>query len=394
MEIKTQSYVGPRAIFDPLYIPPKILFRENEKTDLFSILRDSFSDGFYLNMLYQGVQGIGKKVIINKTIQELCDARTFDADIASICFDCREKNLEELITQMIIELNQIAGTEIDYNIMINSRVSELWNLLKIISKKLEFEVVLLFNNIEYLKPEIFRKFLQYGKEFKLNLISTVNNTNRSSTLELINEFDLKKKLRYYSHRELYEILLHRISLTFLNHVDKEIIELISDFIFEHHIPVPGKGMDILRHLYPILVEPKKYENLEILEAIQNQFESVQNVDHYYLLSFLSEEDLLTILFLDNISNYFLTNNKYYISFIELRDLYGISCESIEYEISTSELHDLLCKLQDIGLISVSRKPNQPNFNSKYKNGKESDTYFININPNHLKAMVDAYFSEK
>ncbi|MFX0012056.1 MAG: hypothetical protein ACFE9R_17215, partial [Candidatus Hermodarchaeota archaeon] len=52
------NFVGPRALFDQSYIPPQILYRKKEEKSLFSILNDSFSDNFSLNVLYQGIQGI------------------------------------------------------------------------------------------------------------------------------------------------------------------------------------------------------------------------------------------------------------------------------------------------------------------------------------------------
>ena len=65
------DYIGPRAIFDPDYVPPKILFRKTEVNTLYSILTDSVNDEFPINILYQGIQGIGKKVIINKVLKDL-----------------------------------------------------------------------------------------------------------------------------------------------------------------------------------------------------------------------------------------------------------------------------------------------------------------------------------
>ncbi|MFW9937869.1 MAG: hypothetical protein ACFFD5_09480, partial [Candidatus Thorarchaeota archaeon] len=67
----SKSYIGPKAIFDPNYVPKQILFRSQEVHSLYSILNDSFSDNFCLNILYQGIQGIGKKVIVNRVLKDL-----------------------------------------------------------------------------------------------------------------------------------------------------------------------------------------------------------------------------------------------------------------------------------------------------------------------------------
>ena len=71
------GYVGPRAIYDPNFVPPRLLFPKKEINTLSSILRDSISDKFCFNALYQGIQGIGKKVIAKKVIDDIsrCEGR-------------------------------------------------------------------------------------------------------------------------------------------------------------------------------------------------------------------------------------------------------------------------------------------------------------------------------
>jgi len=386
------NYIGPRAVFDPNYIPPQILYRSKEEHALFSILNDSFSDNFCLNILYQGIQGIGKKVIVNKVINDLVDQNNEIRNFHEISINCKEKNFEEIIVSLLTEIISFRNINLDYNCILNSNTSDLWNLFKLTSKKVDLNLILIFNNIEHLKPEIFKKFLQYGKETKINLISTVNKILRPSTLELLNYFDLKQKLNYYSYNELYEILKQRVSLTFLHEVDKELIEFITDLIFEHYVPVPGKGIDILREIYPFLCDQKKYKNHEILDTIQNQFDSIQVSDEFSILTYISEEDLLTVLFLDNLSNYFLKNSNYYITSKELMEIYYISCEALEYEKMGEVFKNLIKMLQNIGILSVSKKYYQEN-RKFIPNGSIIDNYyFLVLNPKRLKAIIDAVFS--
>ena len=63
------NFVGPKALFDPNYIPPHLLHRKKELNSLISILNDSISDKFSLNILYQGINGIGKKAT-NEILEE------------------------------------------------------------------------------------------------------------------------------------------------------------------------------------------------------------------------------------------------------------------------------------------------------------------------------------
>lgn len=385
-------YIGPRAIFDPNFIPPQLLYRSKEEHTLFSILNDSFSDEFCLNILYQGIQGIGKKVIINKVIKDLLDQNKKNLNLHKISLDCKEKNFKEIIISLLTEITHSNNLNLDYQYAINSGISDLWNLFKLTCKKVNFNLVLIFNNIEYFKPEYFKKFLQYGKEAKINLISTVNKVLRPSTLNFLNHFDIKKKLNYFTYNELFKILKQRVSLTFLHKVDNELIEFITDLIFEHFVPVPGKGIDVLRELYSLLSDQSNYKNIEFLEIIQSQFDSIQLSDEFSILTYISEEDLLTILFLDNLSNYFLKKSRFYITFQELKETYYISCEAIDYEKIEEDFDNIIKLLQSIGILNISKKFTG-NINTFISDNKNADHYyFLTINPKRLKAIIDAVFN--
>ncbi|MHA1294510.1 MAG: hypothetical protein ACTSQJ_17865, partial [Promethearchaeota archaeon] len=243
------KYIGPKAIFDPNYIPPQILHRKKEENSLFSILKDSLSDNFCLNIIYQGIEGIGKKVIINKVLRDIKFKFRHDLDLLEIIVDCKEKNTEELILSLICELNKRLKTPIDLNSIIGQNISNLWNLFKLASNKINNNYILILKNTGYLKPNMFKKLLHHGKESNITILSTINKILRASTLDLLYESDLKKKLDYYSYNELYSILKQRSILAFPHEIEKELIEFITDLIFEHFVPVPGKGINIYRDIY-------------------------------------------------------------------------------------------------------------------------------------------------
>ena len=387
------NFVGPRALFDQSYIPPRILYRKKEEKTLFSILKDSFLDGFSLNILYQGIQGIGKKVIINKVIRDLSLLNPELLNIQKAYVDCRDKNLVEIIISLLTEIGFHQNINFNFKTIIDSNISDLWNIFKIMCKKADFNLLFVFNNIEYLKPEFFKKFLQYGKETNISLISTGNQILKTSTLDLLSEFDIKKRLNYFSYKELHDIIKQRIILTFKHEVDKELVEFITDLIFEHHVPVPGKGIEILRDLYPFLSKQVELNHLEIFEILQNQFESLQITDEFSMLSYISETELLNIIFLDNLSNYFLKKSNFYITIQDLNELYEISCESINFEKSKEEFKHLVTTLRNIGILNASKKNNINDFRYFNENILNYNFYFMVINPQNLKHIVDAIFNK-
>ncbi|MHA1933154.1 MAG: hypothetical protein ACW96X_11470, partial [Promethearchaeota archaeon] len=152
-------FVGPKAIFDPNFIPPQILFRKREMKSLTSILTDSLSDEFCLNILYQGINGIGKKVIVNKVIDDLSRRNKGFNNIHKVYIDCKEKNLEELTFSALNDLINISKLNINFESLLNSNLSHLWNVFKLVCKKTDFNLFFIFTNVEYLKPGIFKKFL-------------------------------------------------------------------------------------------------------------------------------------------------------------------------------------------------------------------------------------------
>ncbi len=131
----------------------------------------------------------------------------------------------------------------------------------------------------------------------------------------------------------------------------------------------------------------------MLDLCQERLDIAPNFDEFYLLNYISEEDLLTAVFIDNLSSYFLNKAKYYISKTQLNDLYQISCESLEYDKNLVEFNELINSFERIGIINSSKKTIIQNRKTNVDIKPESTCYFLNINPIKLKAMVDAIFNK-
>jgi len=309
-----------------------------------------------------------------------------------LTIDCKEKKLEDLIFSLLTELNTSQTLNLDLGSLLNSKISHLWNICKLIIKKIENPLFLIVNNMEFMEPDIFNKFLQLGRETHLTLISTVNKILRPGTIDLFSEFDFKKKLNYFTYQELFNILKQRVTLTFSHEVDNELIQYITDLVCEQYVPVPGKGVEILRDLYPLLKNKTNFRNFELLEICQNEFDVFQITDEFSMLSYIAEEDLLNILFLDNLSNYFTSKMKYYISLNELQELYDLSCESLEYHRNTSEFNKLSRELVNVGILKPSKRTNCKNNFYSSNNPLNNDFFFLLINPKQLKIIIDTIFN--
>ncbi|TFF91964.1 MAG: hypothetical protein EU543_05975 [Promethearchaeota archaeon] len=390
-----KGFIGPKALFDPFYVPPKLLFRKQEESSLLSILNDSFKDNFSINILYQGIEGIGKKAIINKVFRDLYNSDQYFQLYKKIPLDCKEKSLEEIIISLISILSKYSNLDCEISTILNSNISKLWSILKLMCKKLDNHVIFIFYNSEFLETKIQKKFLMFGKNSNISIISTVNNLLRQNSLDIISDYDLKRKLDFFSYDQLISIFTQRTDLSFSYQVDRELIELITDLIFENYVPVPGKGINMLRDLYPPLKNKHSLDYDTLLKICENHFDSIHNQDEFNLLNYLAEEDLLTVLFLDNLINHFISDtSNYYINLEDLKQLYLISCESLEYNNDLQEFMDIITRLRNIGIISPSKKGINLTCDILLENEFSKNYYFLVLNPIKLKAMLDAIFSHR
>ena len=387
------NYIGTKALFDPNFIPPRLLYRKKEEDSLFSILNDSISDEFCLNILYQGINGIGKKAVINKVLNDLLNQNKDFIQINNVFVDCKEKNIEEVIFSLLSEIITFSNINIDLRSILNSDISNLWNTFKFISNKVDSHLFFIFNNIEYLEPEIFNKFLQFSREANITLISTANKIIRPGTIDLLSEFDFKNRLNFFTYHELYAILKQRVLLSFSHEIDNQLIQYITDLICEQYVPVPGKGIDILRDIYPILKNKNNISNFELLEICQNEFDNFQISDEFSMFYYLSEEDILTVIFLDNLSNYFMRKMNYYISLEELQELYEISCETLEYNKNFNEFRKLTEELLNIGIIKTSKQTLSKFSTHNSLTNVNNNLFFILINPKQIKVIIDTIFNQ-
>jgi hypothetical protein len=292
---------------------------------------------------------------------------------------------------MAMEKN--TNINLDLNLLLSSKLSSLWGFIKFLFKKSKNQTLLIFTNAEHLEKNFFKKLLTFSKEVKLDLISTVNNRLRNSALDLLPEFDYKKKLKLYNYHQLFSILEQRVHLTFSHEIYDDFIDYLTDLIFEYYIPSPGKGIDILRDLYPILKTQSMLNNVDMTELSHTHFDHFQRSDDFSLFNYISEENVLTIIFLDGLAAYFLNNpSKYYISFEDLRELYDLSVESLEYQKNEDEYISMIKILESLGILIRSNKSKRLNLINQRRSYFNAN-FFLGINPSRIKAMIDAVFGK-
>ncbi|MHA1484047.1 MAG: hypothetical protein ACTSPR_01865, partial [Candidatus Thorarchaeota archaeon] len=76
--------ISPKGLFDPYYIPDRLLHREREMRMIDSVYRDSYEDDYGINCLVHGITGVGMTVFsryfLTKIIPEQFDSYTIYVD--------------------------------------------------------------------------------------------------------------------------------------------------------------------------------------------------------------------------------------------------------------------------------------------------------------------------
>lgn len=379
------TYFGPKAIFDPYFIPPELLHRKSEEEILSTILKDSFIDDFGANILIKGIKGVGKTVLINKTISDLkINSKDNGKDILKLFVNCEGKNLEEIIISLILNLEKIEEIKLDINFLLNLTIPRLWNILKLACKKFNTFKFLVFHNIEEIEPKIFKKFLRFGKEMKISIISTINRISINPELNFLSEFDVKKRIDLYNPSQLSDIIKQRFTLTYPFNIDNSLSDFMVDLVAEYDYLRPGKCIELMREIYPIIKKKRNITSDHLREQCLLQFDSF-SLDEFEIISYLTEADILIDIFLDNLANYFSNEYNYYIDLVKLRELYEVSCETLEFEKNSSEFNRILQKLLDLEILKESK------FDRKYINNTR---FFYSImQTSQLKTMIDVIFGK-
>ena len=67
------SHRSPRGLFDPYYVPNKLIHRDRELDTINGVYRDSFEDQYGVNCLVHGISGVGMTVFSRYLSEMRCD---------------------------------------------------------------------------------------------------------------------------------------------------------------------------------------------------------------------------------------------------------------------------------------------------------------------------------
>lgn len=236
---------NPTPLFDELYIPPKLLHRDDEVELLQRLIIETFENNLSLKALVSGIPGIGKTVYSNYTSNSVKNKIKLKFSYVNTFRTAPELILEKLC----------------YNLKFRRRSESLdiSVLHKYILKKVK-RGIFIFDKVNY-----------KNVSFILSLIENISKpgvfflliTNYDDLLKL-RYFESKKEnfsdivivLKTYTESQLLDITKQRASLVFPYMLDEELIEFIADIVAEYDFSRPATVIEFLRMLYPLILMKK------------------------------------------------------------------------------------------------------------------------------------------
>ncbi|MHA1821044.1 MAG: hypothetical protein ACTSU2_09750 [Promethearchaeota archaeon] len=406
--MKNSRYIGPRALFDPYFVPDRLFDRSKEVASLKKFILDAVRDRFTTSISIYGIKGSGKTVLANKSLYEIkelipADIRGAhhsstgmaqlnmqvvrgnpinikkspkisasnqhgqkegfqiqsdlinlgDTEFSTIYVDCENKDTEQVIFSMVNALASAQNYNMDPSTVLNLNKSGLWNLFKHLLDKNPRPILCFMDSVEYMNPKLLNKFCSPNISHSIILLNTFNLHRSSPFLMNFNKSDFNINLYSYRHTTLYEIGKDRCEVAFRNPIDDEIIKFITDLSSEFDKPVPGSSIRVLREVYPIIAQNNSIDGGLLRDACRYNFEGF-SLDEISIADYIAESDMVDRVFIDNISTYFNKTQNYYIDFNELEESYKVACESLEYDFSQRKFMSSLAGLKSLGLILPSK----------------------------------------
>ncbi|MBN2155709.1 MAG: hypothetical protein JW776_06680 [Candidatus Lokiarchaeota archaeon] len=399
------EYMGPRALFDPHFLPPNLIGLQKERNILKSILSDSIHDQFPLILSLYGLNGVGKTSLTRKVIQELGisqnglknNAEEPNLTIQSCYVNCEKKKPEEILFFLINTLSNTFDYKIDPRPIMKATMVTQMNLLthlisKTLTKTPQSTFFFFFDSTEYMQPTLINKLKSVCASLSCSLVTSFNLLKSSPYLAEIHKSDFQIQLSTYKPSILERIISDRCELAFKSPIEINIIRYITDMVCEFDCCVPEKCIQVLRELYPI-IQSNGYiaDTSQIQDACRFQLKGY-TINEISIAEFVSDTEIIDRLALDNICSFFQSQNRYYISYGELMYMYNIACESIDCVFERSQFHKLIKNLDRIGLMQPSNLiHNASNKTSLSNLDQEKFVYFLSISPQLFSEILDVSF---
>ncbi len=372
----------PRALFDPHYIPPKLLHRKKELKILGNLFRDSLNpdEQFNLNVYLYGIPGIGKTVL-TKYLLNLLKA-DLEQKFISLYLDLAVKSPSENLRLLVEIYAHSHSTKFTY---IKS-MTKLWSYFHYLRNKTNLPLLLILENIDPLNQQLYEKIVRFSRPLKLCTIATSQiplSLYTQNSKWLVEQLE-PLKLEMYSPSALLDILSQRINLAFPIELDYSLSKYIVDIVTQFDQFRPSTCINILKSIYQHLLSGKDINPTLIRDESVHLLEFPYPDDLNCLIEFdNSSIDLFYLPLLEKIAIYFLNAERIYIDQAELFRLYKITCDELLLPYNPEKFHQFFNHLLSEGFLYPSQ------FKSENKNA-----YYMLLDPKRLVEYLEIKASDK
>ncbi len=316
---------SPKGLFDPYYVPEKLLHRDRELETIDGIYRDCYEEDYGVNCLVHGITGVGMTVFSRYFLTKLVPQQ-FDA--YTVYVDARRKDTLEIIS----ELNDKIHKETDTPITVAFDLDILWMNFKRTAASARKKTVFVIDNIDERNEEVFSKLAQLSKEIRASTIGVLNSHDYRMLTKIPATkmaYDFEIPLDTYTQSQLYEIVRMRVEDTFPMGLTEEVVRYITDCVIEFDAGKPRTSIEALKALWPMASIGQEITSDLVRAATSGITALGQDADYMDTVEAISVNDFMTLLVLESLAQHLMTyKTETYVDRQTLNEVVNIKCEEL------------------------------------------------------------------
>ena len=316
---------SPKGLFDPYYVPERLLHRDRELDIVNGVYRDSFEDDYGINCLCHGITGVGRTVFSRYFLTKIVP-QNFDAH--TVYVDAKQKDTLEIIS----ELNDKIHRETNKPITVAFDLDVLWMQFKRTASGTDKRTVFVIDNIDETNEDVYTKLARLSKEIKASTIGILNSHDYRMLTKIPAthmSYDFEVPLDTYTQSQLYDIVRMRVEDTFPLGLTEEVVRYITDLVVEFDASKPKTTVEALKALWPLASRGQEIDSDAVRSATSGVTTFAYDNDYMDLIDTISMNDFMTLLVLEAFCEHLMHyKTETYIDRGTLNELIIIKCEEL------------------------------------------------------------------
>lgn len=329
-----RSHRSPKGLFDPYYVPDKLLYRDRELETVKGVYKDSFEEDYGVNCLVHGITGVGMTVFsrffLTKLIPEQFNAHT-------VYVDAKHKDTLEIISELNDKIHQETNTPIT----VAFDLDVLWMQFKRTAIATDKRTVFVIDNIDETNEEVYSKLARLSKEIRASTIGVLNSHDYRMLTKLPATqmaYDFEVPLDTYTQSQLYDIVRTRVEDTFPLGLTDDVVRYITDLVVEFDASKPKTTVEALKALWPLASRGEQIDADTVRSATSGITAFAHDNDYMDLIDTVSMNDFMTLLVLEAFCEHLMHyKTETYIDRGTLNELIMIKCEELGVKYITQDV---------------------------------------------------------